>query len=311
MPLGVGDKCERSKSTVTTSADLCEKNEEKYKLLQLPLHDFAPELASKNLRDQNTKARNSVSICEKEKPLESASGWEQWDEDCWNSVKEWLVSQNEKKQTELKTLMTKKYCISDNPWPFPALEKEKVITLTFDSTYSGQIPPYIFSGCTNLKEIKFQPGSKVGYIRENSFSGCSSLEEITIPNSVYYIRENSFSGCSNLKKIIFNPGNKCTLSDDAFAECPGLQSIVVNDRVIVNTRETKDLSTVFGWKCDPKACGQDPGLPAAAAAAATERVTNCNSYDRKKQHHERRFCLNNNVYHMVYKNGEYTIGIPV
>ena len=83
----------------------------------------------------------------------------------------------------------------------------------------------IFSGCTLLKTIEFEPGitrlmdflfnnfsslesiiipNTVERIEERTFGSCTSLTTITLSNSVKFIGTSAFNGCSRLKDVYYN-----------------------------------------------------------------------------------------------------------
>ena len=52
----------------------------------------------------------------------------------------------------------------------------------------------VFSGCTNLKEVKI--GSKLTEIMHGSFQGCTALETLDLPETVTKISDYAFKNCS-------------------------------------------------------------------------------------------------------------------
>ena len=54
-----------------------------------------------------------------------------------------------------------------------------------------------FSGCNNLKSVKFGEGLKE--IKENAFSSCHNLKNISLPNSIEHLEEDAFYNCENLE----------------------------------------------------------------------------------------------------------------
>lgn len=58
-----------------------------------------------------------------------------------------------------------------------------------------------FQDNTNIRTIKFAPGSKLSAIATNAFNGCSNLENIELPNSVRTIQDNAFQNTPNLTTI--------------------------------------------------------------------------------------------------------------
>ena len=58
----------------------------------------------------------------------------------------------------------------------------------------------MFRGCSNLKNIRFEEGSKK--IIDNIFVNCTGLEKVTIPEGIETIGNGAFSDCGNLTEII-------------------------------------------------------------------------------------------------------------
>lgn len=124
----------------------------------------------------------------------------------------------------------------------------------------AEIPEEAFDGCTSLETIVI-PNS-VQTIGVWAFGACRGLKEITIPANVKEIKVEAFRGCSNIEyhvskdNPIYNDGNdasviiltaekallfgsaKSTIPSDitqignsAFAECNGIESVVVPEGV--------------------------------------------------------------------------------
>ena len=83
-----------------------------------------------------------------------------------------------------------------------------------------------FSGCRNLKAIKFNENLKeIGY---EAFYNCVSLEEAIIPVGAK-LSEGAFRDCRNLKKVILPPLK--VLPKNLFKGCVSLEGIVIPDTV--------------------------------------------------------------------------------
>ena len=57
-----------------------------------------------------------------------------------------------------------------------------------------------FYGCTELREVKFEDGSKLKEIKNRAFGGCTSLQSIGIPEGAL-IYASAFEGCYALEEI--------------------------------------------------------------------------------------------------------------
>lgn len=80
-----------------------------------------------------------------------------------------------------------------------------------------------FSGCSNLKTVKF-PTSWFT-IEKEAFKDCVSLESVSFPDNLSYIRESSFRNCINLKSVFFPNCCMDGIEEYAFAGCTGLNYI--------------------------------------------------------------------------------------
>ena len=97
-----------------------------------------------------------------------------------------------------------------------------------------EIGRYAFDSCASLSEVKLS--KSVTKIDEDAFSNCTSLQNIMIPKS---LTETSnwgngggiFKKCTNLKDVTFEAGTK-EIAKNLFANCPGLEHIVIPDTVM-------------------------------------------------------------------------------
>lgn len=87
-----------------------------------------------------------------------------------------------------------------------------------------QIPLAVFSGCSNLREIRFHEG--LNHLGHAVFSGCESLSSVVLPNSLKTIGSDTFAGCTNLREVIFPEGLK-TLGKSVFEGCEKLTYVVL------------------------------------------------------------------------------------
>ena len=80
-----------------------------------------------------------------------------------------------------------------------------------------ELEKYAFFNCKKLREVVFEPGSRLETIGEYCFS-CCGLEDMVIPKSVWEIGSKAFSCCSNLCSLIFEKGSQLVcVGKDAFS----------------------------------------------------------------------------------------------
>ena len=85
-----------------------------------------------------------------------------------------------------------------------------------------------FSGCSSLKTVTFEKGSKLKTVETNVFIYCTSLTSIEIPASVEEIERYAFSGCTSLQTVTFEKGSKLkTIGYFAFINCTSLTTIEI------------------------------------------------------------------------------------
>ncbi len=96
---------------------------------------------------------------------------------------------------------------------------------------NGNVAPFAFYGCTNLKRIRFGPNSQT--IGEYAFYGCKAFEDVVIPTTVKQIGDCAFAACSGVIRFT-NPMTTTTdptrkISNSAFVGCGALLRIVVDN----------------------------------------------------------------------------------
>ena len=91
----------------------------------------------------------------------------------------------------------------------------------------------LFEGCSSLKKVTFQEGSKLMYIDASDwnyttgpFGGCSALEQIVLPETLTKIGREAFYGCSSLLTINI-PEGVSEIGDYAFYNCKKLDGIEI------------------------------------------------------------------------------------
>ena len=79
-----------------------------------------------------------------------------------------------------------------------------------------------FFGCSSLKTVTFEKGSKLKTVA--GFSHCTSLTTIEIPASVETIEDQAFEGCSLLATVTFEKGSQLK-TVDGFSNCTALTTV--------------------------------------------------------------------------------------
>lgn len=103
-----------------------------------------------------------------------------------------------------------------------------------------ELSSYAFTGCTNLKSITFETGSRLQVIGKYTFQNCKALEQIVIPGTVNNLPfvsgtaqviglgDYAFDGCSALKMITFEESTDAdaiglSIGTYAFRNCTVLE----------------------------------------------------------------------------------------
>ena len=83
-----------------------------------------------------------------------------------------------------------------------------------------------FFGCSSLKTVTFEKGSKLKTVA--GFSHCTSLTTIEIPARVETIGQYAFNDCTSLHTVTFEKGSKLkTIGSDVFLNCTSLTMIEI------------------------------------------------------------------------------------
>ena len=103
-------------------------------------------------------------------------------------------------------------------------------SIDLSETNIEYIDDFAFSGCINLKYIKF-PTTEENNREEimidiNCFQSCVNLERVELGNRIKGISEYMFAFCRNLKEI-FLPDETYDICEGAFIDCKSLESIVI------------------------------------------------------------------------------------
>mgnify|MGYP000865704981 CR=1 FL=1 len=119
-----------------------------------------------------------------------------------------------------------------------------------------------FFGCSSLKTVTFEKGSKLKTVA--GFSHCTSLTTIEIPASVETIGQYAFNDCTSLHTVTFEKGSKLkTISNGAFAFCWALTTVDMSactQVTVIGEYAFSDDSKLQLFKIGtrtPPSCGND------------------------------------------------------
>lgn len=138
-------------------------------------------------------------------------------------------------------------------------------------TSDVDINTYAFSNCEALKTIHFAPDTRA-YIADHAFFNCYSLDTLVIPDYAYAaatIGAYAFKNCSGLRSVSLGTSvqsvgqqafygcyglnelsiySRCSLEDQAFAECPSL-SHIYNYNAVPNTCNSSVFDGLDKFSC--------------------------------------------------------------
>lgn len=103
------------------------------------------------------------------------------------------------------------------------------------------IGEYAFFGNDRMQSLALGFISYINYIGNHAFQNCYHLKTVIINGYAYKIGKEAFNGCPELKLVAFGfPGNvfdqyvEISLGEDAFANCPALSSVFLNNKTTLN-----------------------------------------------------------------------------
>lgn len=99
------------------------------------------------------------------------------------------------------------------------------------------IPAYVekldeecFRDRTDIREVIFEPGSRLSELPRGAFRGCANLRRISLPDSLEVIGAHAFAYCCALEEIRF-PKTLRRIGNNAFSLCSSIREISLPDSV--------------------------------------------------------------------------------
>ena len=117
-----------------------------------------------------------------------------------------------------------------------------------------------FFGCSSLKTVTFEKGSKLKTVA--GFSHCTSLTTIEIPASVETIGQYAFNDCTSLHTVTFEKGSQLK-TVDGFSNCTALTTVDMSactQVTVIGEYAFSDDSKLQLFKIGtrtPPSCGND------------------------------------------------------
>lgn len=130
-----------------------------------------------------------------------------------------------------------------------------------------EVAPRAFMGNLGLKSIVFHDGPVS--IGASAFRGCSSLERVELPRTLKVLgvdgngNASTFVGCASMLAIEV-PGSLAVIPPDAFRQCSGLESVVLEEGVEEIGVRAFDLAVV--------GVGATPGISLVSIPATVKRI---------------------------------------
>ena len=159
------------------------------------------------------------------------------------------------------------YTVATQPWPL-LRNNITAVSICNTATYIGT---YAFADCGALRTVRFEDGI-CAYIADYAFFDCYSLDTLVIPDysyaaatigayafkycsglrsvslgtSVHSVGQQAFYGCYGLNELSIY--SRCSLDDQAFAECPSL-SHIYNYNAVPNTCNASVFDGLDKFSC--------------------------------------------------------------
>ncbi len=106
---------------------------------------------------------------------------------------------------------------------------EVLSEVVFDTTLpeNPHFAGYMFSKCTNLTTLTFNPGTQVGTFGSNMFTDCTAIDTVTLPASFktldYSTASNTFKGCTGIKHVDLSASASTELGYSMFSGCTAIE----------------------------------------------------------------------------------------
>jgi len=85
-----------------------------------------------------------------------------------------------------------------------------------------------FRGCSELKSVVFEQGSRISVIGEYAFADCVAMTELSVPATVSVIRTRAFMNCIALSGVSFAAnGRALEFGTDVFYNCTSLTTVTI------------------------------------------------------------------------------------
>lgn len=180
-------------------------------------------------------------------------------------------------------------CTALESFIIPASVKT-VESVLWDDDYRQPVSEHrgVFEGCTNLKSVTFEEGSKCTFIGINAFYKCSSMVTFQIPSSVSTLGRGVFDSCSSLVEMVI-PSTATIYGPYMFNNCISLSRVTLGDKVTAlpdgmfyNCESLKQLTipasvTSFGNSLFSNTGFESFVIPASITEIPAYFLSNCSS----------------------------------
>ena len=92
------------------------------------------------------------------------------------------------------------------------------------------LPDYAFAGMSDLREVRFEEGSRLLRMGDFVFAGCTDLRRINLPPSLAEIGQGCFRECTSLTRFEW-PDGVPEVSKASFLRCTSLKEVILPPRL--------------------------------------------------------------------------------